>query len=89
MNTIVIYGCYAEGYVFKGSAELKAVEPCSSVYDVKEAYTSIGIDITGGIPVVLYLNNGTGFAPGFIVGDIIYLHFPAGHVPDDILIREA
>ena len=89
MNTIVIYGAYAEGFVFKGSAELSPVEPCSSIYDVKEAYTSIGIDITGGIPVVLNLNNGAGFAPGFIVGDVTYLHFPAGHVPDEVLVREA
>lgn len=89
MNTIVIYGAYAEGYVFKGSTELKPVEPCSSVYGIKEAYASIGIDVTGGIPVVMNLDNGTGFAPGFIVGDVTYLHFPAGHVPDDILVREA
>lgn len=89
MNTIVIYGAYAEGYVFKGSAELSRVEPCSSIYDVKEAYASIGIDITSSIPVVLNLNNGAGFAPGFIVGDVTYLHFSAGHVPDDILVREA
>lgn len=51
MSTIVIYGAYAEGYVFKGSTQLKAVEPCSSVYDIKEAYASINIDITGSIPV--------------------------------------
>ena len=89
MNTIVIYGAYAEGFVFKGSAELSPVEPCSAVYDIIGAYASIGIDITGGIPVVMNLNNGTGFAPGFIVGDVTYLHFPAGHVPDDILVREA
>lgn len=89
MSKLVIYGAYAEGYVFKGSAELSPVEPCSSVLDVKEAYASINIDITGSIPVVLNLNNGTGFAPGFIIGDVTYLHFPAGHVPDDILVREA
>lgn len=89
MNTIKIYGCYAEGYVFKGSAELSPVEPCSSVLDVKEAYASLNIDITGGIPVVLNLNNGAGFAPGFIVGDVTYLHFQAGHVPDEVLVREA
>lgn len=89
MSTIVIYGAYAEGYVFKGSTQLKAVEPCSSVYDVKEAYASLNIDITGSIPVVMNLDNGTGFAPGFIVGDVTYLHFPAGHVPDEVLVREA
>lgn len=89
MNTIVIYGAYAEGFVFKGSAELKAVEPCSSVYDVKEAYASIGIDVTGSIPVVMNLDNGVGLAPGFIVGDVTYLHFASGCVPDDILVREA
>ena len=86
MNKLVIYGAYAEGFILKGSAELSPVEPCSSILDVKEAYAYIGIDITGGI---LNLNNGTGFAPGFIVGDVTYLHFQAGHVPDDILIREA
>lgn len=57
MNTIKIYGAYAEGYVFKGSVELSPVEPCSSVLDIKEAYASLNIDIAGGIPVVLNLNN--------------------------------
>lgn len=89
MNTIVIYGAYAEGYVFKGSTELKPVEPCSAVCDVKEAYASINIDITGGIPVVLNLNNGTELAPGFIIEDVTYLHFLSGNIPDDILVREA
>lgn len=89
MSTIKIYGCYAEGFILKGSVELSPVEPCSSVYDVKEAYASINIDITGGIPVVLDLNNGTGFAPGFIVGDVTYLHFASEHVPDEVLVREA
>lgn len=89
MNTIVIYGAYAEGFILKGSVELKPVEPCSVVYDIAGAYASVGIDITGGIPVVLNLNNGIGFAPGFIVGDVTYLHFASGCVPDDILVREA
>lgn len=89
MSTIVIYGAYAEGYVFKGSAELSPVEPCSSVLNIIEAYASIGIDVTGSIPVVLNLNNGTGFAPGFIVGDVTYLHFASEHVPDEVLVREA
>lgn len=89
MNTIVIYGAYAECFIFKGSVELKPVEPCSNIYDVKEAYASVNIDVTGSIPVVLNLNNGTGFAPGFIVGDVTYLHFTAGHVPDEVLVREA
>lgn len=89
MSKLVIYGAYAEGYVFKGSAELSPVEPCSSVLDVKEAYASINIDITGSIPVVLDLNNGAGFAPGFIVGDVTYLHFASGCVPNEVLVREA
>lgn len=89
MSKLVIYGAYAEGYVFKGSAELKPMEPCSIILNVTEAYASIGIDVTGGIPVVLNLDNGTGFAPGFNVNGVTYLHFPAGHVPDDILVREA
>lgn len=89
MNTIKIYGAYAEGYVFKGSVELSPVEPCSSVLDIKEAYASLNIDITGGIPVVLNLNNGAGFAPGFNVDGVTYLHFQSGHVPDEVLVREA
>lgn len=89
MSKLVIYGAYAEGFVFKGSTELKAVEPCSSVLDVKEAYASLNIDIAGGIPVVMNLDNGTGFAPGFIIGDVTYLHFASGHVPDEVLVREA
>ena len=89
MSTIKIYGAYVEGFILKGSVELKPVEPCSSVYSIVEAYASIGIDITGGIPVVLDLNNGTGFAPGFIVNGVTYLHFASGCVPDDILVREA
>lgn len=89
MSKLVIYGAYAEGFVFKGSAELKPMEPCSSVCDIAGAYASVGIDITGGIPVVLDLNNGAGFAPGFIIGDVTYLHFPARHVPDEVLVREA
>lgn len=89
MNKLVIYGAYAEGYVFKGSTELKPVEPCSSIYDIAGAYASIGIDVTGGIPVVLNLNNGAGFAPGFNVDGVTYLHFASGCVPDDILVREA
>lgn len=89
MSTLVIYGCYSEGYVLKGSAELKAVEPCSSVLDIAEAYASVGIDATGGIPVVINLNNEAGFAPGFIVNGVTYLHFKSGCVPDDILVREA
>lgn len=88
MSTIVIYGAYAEGFVFKGSVELKPVEPCSSILDVKEAYASINIDITGGIPVVLDLGNGAGFAPGFDVNGVTYLHFASGYVPDEVLVRE-
>lgn len=57
--------------------------------NIIEAYASIGIDITDSIPVVLNLDNGTGFAPGFIVGDVTYLHFQSGHVPDEVLVREA
>lgn len=89
MSKLVVYGAYAEGFVFKGSVELSPVEPCSSIYDVKEAYASVNIDITGSIPVVLNLNNGTEFAPGFIVNGVTYLHFASGCVPDDILVREA
>lgn len=89
MSTIKIYGAYAEGYVFKGSVELYPVEPCSSIYNIKEAYASIGIDIIGSIPVVMNLDNGVGLAPGFIIGDVTYFHFPSGNVPDEILIREA
>lgn len=89
MSKLVIYGAYAEGFILKGSVELKPVEPCSAVYDIAGAYASVGIDITGSIPVVLNLNNGTGFAPGFDVDGVTYLHFASGCVPEEILVREA
>lgn len=88
MSTLVIYGIYCEGYVLKGSMELKPLEPCSAVCNVKEAYASINVDITGGVPVVVELNE-AGFAPGFEVDGVTYVHFKSGHVPDEILIREA
>lgn len=88
MEQLAIYGCYAEGFVFKGFAKLKAVEPCSSVYDIVEAYASIGIDIGGAKPIVLDFDD-EGFAPGFEIDGVTYIHFKVGHAPNGVLIREA
>lgn len=88
MEQLAIYGCYAEGFVFKGFAELKTVEPCSSVYDIDEAYASIGIDINNAKPIVLDFDD-EGFAPGFEVEGVTYIHFKAGNVFNGVLIREA
>lgn len=88
MEQLAIYGCYAEGFVFKGFAKLKAVEPCSSVYDIAEAYASVGIDIDGAKPVVLDFDD-EGFAPGFEVDGVTYIHFKNGYVPNGVLVREA
>lgn len=75
-------------FVFKGFAELKAVEPCSSVYDIVEAYASIGIDINNAKPIVLDFDD-EGFAPGFEVEGVTYIHFKDSNVFNDVLIREA
>lgn len=88
MEELIIYGCYAEGFVFMGKADLYPQSPCSRVYDIEEAYASIGINLDGAKPVVLDLDN-EGFASGFEVGGITYLHFKAGSVPNSILVREA
>lgn len=88
MEQLAIYGCYAEGYVFKGFAELKAVELCSSVYDIVEAYASIGININNAKPIILDFDD-EGFAPGFEVEGVTYIHFKAGNVFNNVLVREA
>lgn len=88
MEELVIYGCYAEGFVYIGKVDLYPQSPCSRVYDIEGAYASIGISLNGVKPVVLDLNT-EGFASGFEVGGIMYLHFKAGSVPEGILIREA
>lgn len=88
MEQLAIYGCYAEGFVFKGFAKLKAVEPCSSVYDIEGAYASVGIDINGAKPIVLDFDD-EGFASGFEVDGVTYIHFKAEHVFNGVLVREA
>lgn len=88
MEQLAIYGCYAEGFVFKGFAELKAVEPCSSVYDIAEAYASIGININNAKPIVLDFDD-EGFASGFEVEGVTYIHFKTRNVFNSVLIREA
>lgn len=88
MNTIKIYGCYAEGYVCKGSVELTPVEPCSLILDIAKAYASVGIDVNGAKPVVIDFDD-EGFASGFEVDGATYVHFKKGHVFNSVLVREA
>lgn len=88
MEELIIYGCYAEGFMCVGKADLYPQSPCSSIYDIEEAYASIGINIKDGEPVILDLDT-EGFASGFEVGGITYLHFKSGSIPEGILIREA
>ena len=50
--------------------------------------TSGGIDIDGAKPIVLDFDD-EGFAPGFEVDGVTYIHFKKGHVFNGVLIREA
>ena len=88
MEQLKIYGCYAEGFLCLGTVEINPQKPWLCIYDIEEAYASVGIDIDGAKPVVLDFDD-EGFAPGFEVDGVTYIHFKAGHVPNGVLIREA
>lgn len=57
-------------------------------FEIEEAYASVGIDIDGAKPIVLDFDD-EGFAPGFEVDGVTYIHFKKGHVLNGVLIREA
>ena len=84
----VIYGAFAEGYVKKATVDLSSVSPCSNVFNAFALYTKAGIDIDSDFPVVMPLSDGT-LASGFDFKGVTYFHFVEGHVPEDILVREA
>lgn len=84
----VIYGAFAEGYIKKATVDLSSAFPCSSVYNAFAIYTEAGIEIDPDFPVVMPLSDCT-LASGFDSKGITYFHFVEGHVPEDILVREA
>ena len=88
MEQLKIYGAYAEGFMCHGTVEINPQKPWLCVYEIAEAYASVGIDIDGAKPVVLDFDD-EGFAPGFEVDGVTYVHFKVGHVPNGVLIREA
>lgn len=88
MERFTIYGCFAEGFVRIGTARLEPQNPISRVYDIVDAYAYLGINPFRMKPVVFNLGE-EGFASGFEVGGVTYLHFKADEIPEAILIREA
>lgn len=88
MKQLKIYGAYAEGFLCLGTVEINPQKPWLCVYDIEEAYASVGVDIDGAKPIVLDFDD-EGFAPGFEVEGVTYIHFKAGHVFNGVLIREA
>lgn len=88
MEQLVIFGCYAEGFLKLGTVEINPQKPWLCVYEIAEAYASVGIDINGAKPIVLDFDD-EGFAHGFEVEGVTYIHFKKGHVFNGVLIREA
>ena len=88
MEQLKIYGAYAEGFMCLGTVDINPQKPWLCIYDIEGAYASVGIDINGARPIVLDFDD-EGFAPGFEVEGVTYIHFKVGHVPNGVLIREA
>lgn len=88
MEQLAIFGCYAEGFLKLGTVEINPQKPWLCVYEIAKAYASVGIDINGAKPIILDFDD-EGFAPGFEVEGVTYIHFKAGHVFNGVLIREA
>lgn len=68
-----------------GTVNINPQKPWLCIYDIEGAYASVSIDIDGAKPVVLDFDD-EGFAPGFEVDGVTYIHFKVGHVPNGVLI---
>lgn len=88
MKELTIYGCYAEGFIRMGTVEINPQKPWLRTFEIAEAYASVGIDINCSKPIVLDFDD-EGFASGFEVDGVVYLHFEADNIPEAILVREA
>lgn len=88
MKELVIYGCFAEGFMRMGTVEISPQKPWLRTFEIAEAYASVDIDINCSKPVILDFED-EGFASGFEVEGVVYLHFEANSVPGAVLIREA
>lgn len=85
----VIYGAYAEGFKKVGTVEVETRNFCENIVNVFAIYNNAHIDIDEDFPILMPLADGT-FASGYEdTNGVAYFHFMEGHVPEDILIREA
>ena len=85
----VIYGAFAEGFVKKATVEVSPRTFCENIINVFAIYGNAGIEIDEDFPVCMELSDGT-VASGYEDRNgVAYFYFPEGHVPEDILIREA
>ena len=88
MKELVIYGCFAEGFVRMGTVEINPQKQWLRTFEIAEAYASVDIDINCSKPIVIDFDD-EGFASGFEVEGVVYLHFNADCVPGAVLTREA
>lgn len=85
----VIYGAFAEGFIKKATVEVSPRTFCENIINVFAIYGNAGIEIDEDFPILMPLADGT-FASGYEdTQGITYFHFVEGHVPEDILVREA
>lgn len=85
----VIYGAYAEGFVKKATVDVSSENFWENSISVFAIYHEAKIEIDEDFPTLMMLSDGT-FASGYIgTNGVYYYHFAEGHVPEDILIREA
>lgn len=85
----VIYGAYAEGFKKVKTVEVETRTFCENIVNVFAIYNNAHIDIDADFPILMPLADGT-FASGYEdTNGVSYFHFMEGHVPEDILIREA
>ena len=85
----VIYGAFAEGFVKKAVVEISPRTSWENAYNIFAIYNNANIEVDEDFPVCMELSDGT-VASGYEDRNgVAYLYFPEGHVPEDILVREA
>lgn len=82
----VIYSAYAEGFKKVKTVEVETRTFCENIVNVFAIYNNAHDE---DFPILMPLADGT-FASGYEdTNGVSYFHFMEGHVPEDILIREA
>lgn len=85
----VIYGAFAEGFIKKATVEVDFEKSWENHISTFAIYHNAKIEVDEDFPTLMMLSDGT-FASGYIgTNGVYYYHFAEGHVPEDILIREA